>query len=412
MALTMPGDVARLPHLGYAQTNESAAFCGSGLLEYFCDRAGIRQIHQRHDNRIDRLAGELLEIRRVLWPRGDEVSREKMLDLLQAILYLQYKKEGLEATFALFGCCLGDTSVNPGNLLREYDDSVQYMSILQERTQEIDRCLPSYDFTLLTPKHLTHAPIFRCIARYHNMTGAGEGSSNVEHATGLRLNSRGRWVMTGTTKSLLREKLQAEACVASLRALSDDFGKVGRRSSDVVHQYAVDFVHACISRMSLLGRVTLALLDKGDWLVAAMTARGFIETIALLNLFLIKYKPNADRSDRKDVIVRFAFSTRSFADVKRGIHINDALRELEKNSSDVMVGYEILCEAVHPNWLGVRKFSEGLQSGDQSSDAAYALMYRVIVEACTRESMVGEFLEALDSTVRSGRIVPERHARG
>jgi dsRNA-specific ribonuclease len=177
MALTMPGDVARLPHLGYAQTNESAAFCGSGLLEYFCDRAGIRQIHQRHDNRIDRLAGELLEIRRVLWPRGDEVSREKKLDLLQSILYLQYKKEGLETTSAIFERCLGDISVNPSNLLQEYDDSVQYMSILQERTQGIDRCLPSYDFTLLTPKHLTHAPFFRCIARYQNMMGAGEGPS-------------------------------------------------------------------------------------------------------------------------------------------------------------------------------------------------------------------------------------------
>ena len=413
MALTMPGDVARLPHLGYAQTNESAAFCGSGLLEYFCDRAGIRQIHQRHDNRIDRLAGELLEIRRVLWPRGDEDLR-KNARISASYPLLQYKKEGLEATFAIFGRCLGDTSVNPGNLLREYDDSVQYMSILQERSQEIDRCLPSYDFTLLTPKHLTHAPIFRCIARYHNMTGAGEGSSKrgarnraaFELSRALGDDRNHEKSAAGGTSGLV------EACVASLRALSDDFGKVGRRSSDVVHQYAVDFVHACISRMSLLGRVTLALLDKGDWLVAAMTARGFIETIALLNLFLIKYKPNADRSDRKDVIVRFAFSTRSFADVKRGIHINDALRELEKNSSDVMVGYEILCEAVHPNWLGVRKFSEGLQSGDQSSDAAYALMYRVIVEACTRESMVREFLEALDSTVRSGRIVPERHARG
>ena len=144
-----------------------------------------------------------------------------------------------------------------------------------------------------------------------------------------------------------------------------------------------------------------------------MTAREFIKTIALLNLFVITYKLNADRSDRKDVIVRFAFSTRSFADAKRSIHINDALRELEKNSSDVMVGYEILCEAVHPNWLGVRKFSEGLQFGrPELRNAACALMYRVIVEACTQESMVREFLEALYSTVRSRRIVPERHARG
>jgi hypothetical protein len=177
IALTMPGDVARLPHLGYEQTNESAAFCGSGLLEYFCDRAGIRQVHQSHDNRIDHLAAQLLEGRRVLWPRGDDVAREKTLDLLQAILYLQYKKEGLEATFAIFERWLADTGVRPGNVLQEYDDSVQYTGILQEQTQGIDRHLPSYEITLLTPKHLTHAPVFRCIARYRGMTGAGEGSS-------------------------------------------------------------------------------------------------------------------------------------------------------------------------------------------------------------------------------------------
>ena len=69
--------------------------------------------------------------------------------------------------------CLGETSVNPSNLLQEYDDSVQYMSILQERTQGIDRCLPSYDFTLLTPKHLTHRFIFPMHSSLSQHDGSG-----------------------------------------------------------------------------------------------------------------------------------------------------------------------------------------------------------------------------------------------
>jgi hypothetical protein len=211
--------------------------------------------------------------------------------------------------------------------------------------------------------------------------------------------------MTGTTKRLLQEKLQAEAAVASLRALSDAVRSDGKRSSDVVHRYAVDFVHACTSRACRLGKVTLELLDEGDWLVAAMAARGFIETIALLNFFVVKYIPHAGRSDRKNVVERFAFSTRSFADAKRGIHVLDALRELGKTSPELMVGYEILCEVVHPNWLGVRKISEDLQSADGSSDAAYVLMYRGIVHACGRESAVQKFLDEICDPARSQRTV-------
>jgi hypothetical protein len=51
---------------------------------------------------------------------------------------------------------------------------------------------------------------------------------------------------------------------------------------------------------------------------------------------------------------KYLFSTKMFG-ASQGIHINDCLRILYKKHEALQETYNVLCEAVHPNWLGVLK---------------------------------------------------------
>jgi hypothetical protein len=61
------------------------------------------------------------------------------------------------------------------------------------------------------------------------------------------------------------------------------------------------------------------------------------------------------------------FSARKFGTEKRSVHVLDCVRALTSIHRDVELLYDILCEAVHPNWLGVSQFRE-FQAGSDTQE--------------------------------------------
>jgi hypothetical protein len=72
--------------------------------------------------------------------------------------------------------------------------------------------------------------------------------------------------------------------------------------------------------------------------------------------------------ERLDVIKRFTFATKKFGKDKRAIHALDCVRALKPIHLKIELLYDLLCEAVHPNWLGVTQFREFKPDFDSEAD--------------------------------------------
>jgi hypothetical protein len=80
--------------------------------------------------------------------------------------------------------------------------------------------------------------------------------------------------------------------------------------------------------------------------------RGVIETAGLLALFEDKIGKAAAGSSiqRVNVARKFVFSSRKFGEDGKAVHTLDCVRALDKYDESTEELYDILCEAVHPNW--------------------------------------------------------------
>ena len=162
------------------------------------------------------------------------------------------------------------------------------------------------------------------------------------------------------TKGLLKAKLLIDEKNGEL------FEKVRAFSSFVAalrkspHGLELNFKARCLERLYTLIRSASDNCANGFPVTATLVAGGVIETAGLLILFETRMKKTAEATakEKLETVRRFVFSTKKFGNEKRSVHAMDCVRALIVFHRDVELLYDILCEAVHPNWLGVSQFKE------------------------------------------------------
>ena len=125
-----------------------------------------------------------------------------------------------------------------------------------------------------------------------------------------------------------------------------------KEERDVTDRLALEYILSALSRVILLGRRAEAMVNEKDWLSASCLLRGKIESLGMLQLFMIKYRFEDSREERRLALEKFYFSQRAIGDKETSIHVNDGLRSMKKVAPETMRIYDLLCEIVHPNWLG------------------------------------------------------------
>lgn len=191
--------------------------------------------------------------------------------------------------------------------------------------------------------------------------------------------------MSENDYTLIAAKLEAEEAASGIDSKSAETVLPPDARNDVANKHAVQFIVSCRERGQHLANKSLRLLEEGDWLIAAMNARGLIETAGIFKLFISKYDWRASRADRKKLVEKFMFASKAFTDQSRTVHVNDGLRQLSVEFSDVDRIYGILCEAVHPNWLGVRRFFVSnieTETARTEEKYAYLVILKGVVVGC------------------------------
>ena len=145
----------------------------------------------------------------------------------------------------------------------------------------------------------------------------------------------------------LRQRLEA------LRYRSSASGPYVRDYSIAVLRYSI----AVLRRVSELGEDTRRSVDQGRMITACMTARGILETAGLFADFIGKLTEmrKMDDKDRfRKTVKKHFFASREFEDhlTAKSPHVADGVRALDKHVVGSSKIYDILCEAVHPNWAG------------------------------------------------------------
>jgi hypothetical protein len=162
------------------------------------------------------------------------------------------------------------------------------------------------------------------------------------------------------TQSLLKTKLSIEEkngqLLERVRSFSSSVSRLNRNSQGL----ELNFKARCLERLYTLIKLAGEDCFSGFPVAATLMARGVIETAGLLVLFDIKMEKIVDASTKEklEAVKKFVFSTKKFGNEKRSVHALDCVRALRPYHSDVELLYDILCEAVHPNWLGVSQFKE------------------------------------------------------
>ncbi len=171
------------------------------------------------------------------------------------------------------------------------------------------------------------------------------------------------------------ELLETKTAIESLnRALALRVQK-GAEAVSHLHRntygFECSFKMRCLERLSVLIKLAMENCFGGLPVTATLAARGVIETAGLLVLFESRISKLSEDaiSERLDTIKKFVFSTKKFGEEKKSVHALDCVRALEAHYADVALLYDILCEAVHPNWLGVSQFKEyGQDTGFAEQD--------------------------------------------
>jgi hypothetical protein len=130
------------------------------------------------------------------------------------------------------------------------------------------------------------------------------------------------------------------------------------------------FKARCLERLYVLGKIATDNCITGYPVAASLLARGAVETAGLLVLFESRMKKasNCTARERMDIVRRFVFSTKKFGSDQKAVHALDCVRALKPFQADVELLYDLLCEAVHPNWLGVSQFGEFGAIGENSRE--------------------------------------------
>ena len=122
------------------------------------------------------------------------------------------------------------------------------------------------------------------------------------------------------------------------------------------------FINALRNRITLCGSGALSAAADRQWLTSSLFARANMEACALFISFSEDVNPTKPDSSTLKRAEKYLFSTRTFA-AGQGVHINDCLRIMFKKDDGLQATYDVLCEAVHPNWLGVLKMD--VTAGDK-----------------------------------------------
>jgi len=184
------------------------------------------------------------------------------------------------------------------------------------------------------------------------------------------------------TQSLLKVKLSIEEkngqLLGKVRAFSSSVSNFGRNPQGL----ELNFKARCLERLYTLMKLASDNCAAGFPVTATLMARGVVETAGLLLLFETKMKKiaAAGAKEKLEAIRKFVFSTKRFGNEKRTVHALDCVRALTSIYRDVELLYEILCEAVHPNWLGVSQFRE-FQAGSSDTQEHDKLVSMMVYQA-------------------------------
>jgi hypothetical protein len=159
---------------------------------------------------------------------------------------------------------------------------------------------------------------------------------------------------------LLKVKLSIEEKNELLRIKVQEFSSAAMLLRHKAERIEMNFRARCLERLYVLAKIATDNCITGYPVAACLLARGVVETAGLLVLFESRMKKASGRpaKERMDVVRKFVFSTKKFGNEQKSVHALDCVRALEPYQSDVELLYDLLCEAVHPNWLGVSQFGE------------------------------------------------------
>lgn len=152
--------------------------------------------------------------------------------------------------------------------------------------------------------------------------------------------------------------------------------------------HLLEYTLAAISRIVQLGSRTIIATDTDEVIVAAMTARGVLETAGIFveaMTVLSRAKKLSEKERFRAALKRHVFASREFQGESglKSPHVNDGLRALEARAPGTLELYDVLCETVHPNWAGMG----GLGWSSNQNSAVYK---RCISTALTTVVAVAE----------------------
>lgn len=184
------------------------------------------------------------------------------------------------------------------------------------------------------------------------------------------------------TSNLLRTKLAIEERNGQLLARVRNFSFFVQSLKNSPFRVEFNFKARCLERLYTLMKLTADNCFAGMPIASTLTARGVIETAGLIVLFESKMQKlsSGASKQRLETVKTFVFSTKKFSAKKKAVHVLDCVRALKPIHSEVELLYDILCESVHPNWLGVSFFKD-FQPEDSGSEGYDELIYSTVFQS-------------------------------
>lgn len=160
------------------------------------------------------------------------------------------------------------------------------------------------------------------------------------------------------------------------------------------------YIERNFMRISSLLDDTSMLVGNGRLLGAAASARASLETMAVLVDFFRKFKSAVKKvngDEIKKVLGSYIFASFEFSgfSLQKTPNVMDAVRNSEKMQSGMMAVYEVLCEAVHPNWSGRIQERRGLDVNWHDA-TIQRIVVAVAISASFSTVLLREFNEFLE----------------
>jgi hypothetical protein len=142
---------------------------------------------------------------------------------------------------------------------------------------------------------------------------------------------------------------QVHISIEALEKLNYKFSATG--------QLIRDYSLVVAKRVAELGDDADQTLQRGRVITACMAARGILESVGTYVDFvdkIVKFRESADKEKLRATVKKHFFASREFLEQLEGKppHVADGIRFLDKHGPGTTKIYDILCEAVHPNWSG------------------------------------------------------------